>query len=132
MAATTAIAAIINYSPELLGVILSVRRSSRPSGRVGPVHLIEIFILGFADKPVRFAHALIENAVMRGSMLFALVQPVGADRLVIGSDCPVGESDPVGFIKKFPGFSETEALMITGKTAAQILGLSKMTRDSIT
>jgi aminocarboxymuconate-semialdehyde decarboxylase len=65
------------------------------------------------------------------SVLFALIQRVGADRLVMGSDYPVGESDPIGFIKKCPGISEAEALMITGKTAAQILGLSMMTQDSV-
>jgi hypothetical protein len=53
------------------------------------------------------------------SVLFTLFQRVGADRLVMGSDYPVGESDPIGFIKKCPSISETEALMITGKTAAR-------------
>jgi aminocarboxymuconate-semialdehyde decarboxylase len=51
-----------------------------------------------------------DTCVYDPSVLFALVQRVGADRLVMGSDCPVGESDPIGFIKKCPGISETEAL----------------------
>jgi aminocarboxymuconate-semialdehyde decarboxylase len=71
-----------------------------------------------------------DTCVYDPSVLFALVQCVGPDRLVMGSDCPVGESDPIGFIKKCPGISEAEALMITGKTAAQILGLSAMRPDS--
>jgi aminocarboxymuconate-semialdehyde decarboxylase len=41
-----------------------------------------------------------DTCVYDPSVLFALVQRVGADRLVMGSDCPVGESDPIGFIKK--------------------------------
>jgi len=61
------------------------------------------------------------------AVLLALVQCVGADRLVMGSDYPVGESDPIGFIKKCPGISETDALMITSTTAAQLLGLSAVT-----
>jgi aminocarboxymuconate-semialdehyde decarboxylase len=72
-----------------------------------------------------------DTCVYDPSVLVALVQCVGADRLVMGSDCPVGESDPIGFIKKCPGISETEALMITSKTAAQILGLSVVSPDSI-
>jgi aminocarboxymuconate-semialdehyde decarboxylase len=72
-----------------------------------------------------------DTCVYDPAVLSALVQCVGADRLVMGSDYPVGESDPIGFIKNCPGVSETEALMITGKTAAQILGLSMMTQESI-
>jgi predicted TIM-barrel fold metal-dependent hydrolase len=57
------------------------------------------------------------------SILAALIQRVGADRLVMGSDYPVGEIDPVGFIEKCPGISKAEATMMTGGTAARLLGL---------
>jgi aminocarboxymuconate-semialdehyde decarboxylase len=59
------------------------------------------------------------------AVLSALVRCVGADRLVMGSDYPVGESDPIGFIKNCPAISEADALQITSKTATQLLGLSK-------
>jgi len=60
------------------------------------------------------------------TVLAALVSRVGADRVVMGSDYPVGESDPIGFVENCPGISKSEAAMITGGTAAALLGLSTM------
>jgi aminocarboxymuconate-semialdehyde decarboxylase len=56
-------------------------------------------------------------------VLETLIERVGADRVVMGSDYPVGESDLIGFIENCPGISKTDAAMITGGTAARLLGL---------
>jgi aminocarboxymuconate-semialdehyde decarboxylase len=58
------------------------------------------------------------------SVLSALIACVGVDRLVMGSDYPVGETDPIGFVKNRPGILPTEKAMILGGTAAALLGLS--------
>jgi predicted TIM-barrel fold metal-dependent hydrolase len=44
---------------------------------------------------------------------------VGADRLVMGSDYPVGEKDPVGFVRSL--FGEEEAAMTCGGNAERLL-----------
>jgi aminocarboxymuconate-semialdehyde decarboxylase len=58
------------------------------------------------------------------SILTALIKVVGADRVVMGSDYPVGETDPVGFVAGCPGLTESEVAMINGGTAAKLLGLA--------
>jgi aminocarboxymuconate-semialdehyde decarboxylase len=57
------------------------------------------------------------------NLLAALALRVGADRLVMGSDYPVGEADPVGFIRQCRALSQEQAGMIVGGTAANLLGL---------
>jgi aminocarboxymuconate-semialdehyde decarboxylase len=56
------------------------------------------------------------------SVLSALIKIVGPDRLVLGSDYPVGEEDPIGFILRCSEISEAEKRMILGVTAADLLG----------
>ena len=53
----------------------------------------------------------------------ALIKVVGAERIVMGSDYPVGEADPIGFIERCPGITKVEVDMITGGTAAKLLRL---------
>lgn len=57
-------------------------------------------------------------------MLENLVRKVGASRIVLGSDYPVGESDPVGFIRAARGLSRTQQAAILGGNGAALLGLS--------
>jgi aminocarboxymuconate-semialdehyde decarboxylase len=52
-----------------------------------------------------------------------LIRVVGADRIVMGSDYPVGEADPVGFLERTAGITDAEIDMIAGGTAAKLLGL---------
>ena len=56
------------------------------------------------------------------SVLIALIKIVGFDRLVLGSDYPVGESDPVGFIRRCPDIEDAEKRMILGGKAAELIG----------
>ncbi len=44
-----------------------------------------------------------DTCVYEPSTLTALVAQVGADHLLMGSDWPVGEADPIGFVAALPG-----------------------------
>ena len=57
-------------------------------------------------------------------MLEALVARVGADRLVMGSDFPVGDTDPVGFVERCGALSPADVEMVLGGTLAGLLGLT--------
>jgi aminocarboxymuconate-semialdehyde decarboxylase len=74
-------------------------------------------------KPSEFLRAFhYDTCVYDPAVLRVLLERVGADRLVMGSDYPVGEKDPVGWIDGFGlGASDTEK--ICGGNAARLLGL---------
>ena len=57
--------------------------------------------------------------------LDALVAKVGADRILLGSDFPVGETDPVGFLKQCETIDDRAFAQISGETACAILGLPR-------
>jgi aminocarboxymuconate-semialdehyde decarboxylase len=63
-----------------------------------------------------------DTCVYDTGVLAALVDRVGAKRLVMGSDYPVGERDPVGFIRSCPKLSAVDAADIAGGNAAALLG----------
>jgi aminocarboxymuconate-semialdehyde decarboxylase len=56
------------------------------------------------------------------TVLSALIKIVGADRLVLGSDYPVGETDPVGFVGRCSDLGDEEKHMILGGKAAELVG----------
>jgi aminocarboxymuconate-semialdehyde decarboxylase len=64
-----------------------------------------------------------DTCVYEPSTLTALARQVGADRLVMGSDWPVGEGDPIGFVERCPALDEAGRRAVLGGTAAQLLGL---------
>jgi aminocarboxymuconate-semialdehyde decarboxylase len=55
--------------------------------------------------------------------LSALVDRVGADHLVMGSDWPVGEAEPVQFVRACAALDEKDRRAVLGGTAAGLLGL---------
>lgn len=55
--------------------------------------------------------------------LAALAGIVGTDRIVMGSDYPVGDADPVGSVREVASFSPADLAAITGGNAAKLLGL---------
>jgi aminocarboxymuconate-semialdehyde decarboxylase len=63
-----------------------------------------------------------DTCVYDVSILQALAERVGTDRLVLGSDYPVGDEDHVGFVRS-AGFDERELEAILGGTAASLLRL---------
>jgi aminocarboxymuconate-semialdehyde decarboxylase len=66
-----------------------------------------------------------DTCVYDPKVLQVLLERVGADRLVMGSDYPVGESDPIGFVERCPGVSKADLAMIAGGNAARLLGLAQ-------
>ncbi len=54
-----------------------------------------------------------------------LVRSVGADRVVLGSDYPVGEMDPIGFVNSIANLTSEELLRVKGGAAAALLGLDR-------
>jgi len=56
------------------------------------------------------------------SVLSSLIKIVGSDRLVLGSDYPVGEPDPIGFVSRCPDIGDAEKRMILGGKAAELVG----------
>jgi aminocarboxymuconate-semialdehyde decarboxylase len=74
-------------------------------------------------KPSDFLRAFhYDTCVYDPQVLKVLLERVGADRLVMGSDYPVGEKDPVGFIKTL-SLGENELKNICGGNAARLLNL---------
>ncbi|MCF8095208.1 MAG: amidohydrolase [Desulfobacteraceae bacterium] len=67
-----------------------------------------------------------DTCVYDPRVLQVLLERVGADRLVMGSDYPVGEKDPVGWLRD-AGVTGTDFVKIAGGNAAHILGLSAKT-----
>jgi len=65
-----------------------------------------------------------DSCLYNVDMLEYLVEKVGSDRIVMGSDYPVGESDPVGFIRDSQKISDSDKDAILGLNAAKLLGLS--------
>lgn len=55
--------------------------------------------------------------------LDALIARVGADRILMGSDFPVGEIDPVGFLRRCERVDDVARAQISGGTARELLGL---------
>jgi aminocarboxymuconate-semialdehyde decarboxylase len=63
-----------------------------------------------------------DTCVYDPQVLKVLVDRVGADRLVMGSDYPVGENDPVGWLREC-GVGGNDLAGIAGGNAARLLNL---------
>jgi aminocarboxymuconate-semialdehyde decarboxylase len=59
------------------------------------------------------------------AVLTALVKVVGADRLLLGSDWPIGEPDPIGLVNRCPDIGDLEKSMILGRRAAELIDLHR-------
>ena len=64
-----------------------------------------------------------DTCLYDAAMLFTLASRVGADRLIMGSDYPVGDLDPVGFVERERSISDSTRKGILGGTAAKLLKL---------
>jgi aminocarboxymuconate-semialdehyde decarboxylase len=65
-----------------------------------------------------------DTCVYEPSTLTALVAQVGADQILMGSDWPVGEADPVGFVQRCAALDDAGRRAVLGGTASRLLGLS--------
>jgi aminocarboxymuconate-semialdehyde decarboxylase len=64
-----------------------------------------------------------DTCVYDALALKALFERVGSDRILLGADYPVGDEDPVGVVKAAVALSTAELGMVSGGTAARLLGL---------
>ncbi|WP_409740064.1 amidohydrolase family protein [Sphingopyxis alaskensis] len=64
-----------------------------------------------------------DSCVYGPEILAALIRIVGVDRVVLGSDYPVGEADGVGELRKTPALTEMDFRRIMLETPARLLGL---------
>jgi aminocarboxymuconate-semialdehyde decarboxylase len=65
-----------------------------------------------------------DTCVYEPSTLGALVGQVGAGQVLMGSDWPVGEADPIGFVERCPELSDpADRDAVLGGTAAALLGI---------
>jgi aminocarboxymuconate-semialdehyde decarboxylase len=62
-----------------------------------------------------------DTCVYSPAVLEALIESVGAERLLMGGDHPVGDPDPVGFVRSAPGLAEEQLAAILGATAEALL-----------
>ena len=75
-------------------------------------------------KPSEFLRSFhYDTCVYDPQVLKVLLERVGAERLVMGSDYPVGEKDPVGFVRNC-GVAGTQLAAICGGNAARLLGIA--------
>jgi aminocarboxymuconate-semialdehyde decarboxylase len=63
-----------------------------------------------------------DTCVYGADVLEALIAKVGVDRIVFGTDYPVGERDPFATLKNCKSLTEADRDMITRTTPATILG----------
>ena len=75
-------------------------------------------------KPSDFLRSFyFDTCVYDPQVLTVLRTRIGPDRLVLGSDYPVGEDDPVGFLTRC-GLEGHELNLVAGGNAANLLGLT--------
>ena len=72
-------------------------------------------------------HFYYDTCVFDALALRTLFARVGADRILLGADYPVGEADPVGAVKEAVTLSEAELRMVAAGTAAKLLGIDART-----
>jgi aminocarboxymuconate-semialdehyde decarboxylase len=63
-----------------------------------------------------------DTCVYGAEVLDALIAKVGVDRIVFGTDYPVGERDPFATLKNSKVLTDADREMITRTTPAKILG----------
>jgi aminocarboxymuconate-semialdehyde decarboxylase len=65
-----------------------------------------------------------DSCVYEKPVLQHLVDKVGADQVLLGSDYPVGEVKPIEFVRETSALSDVQKDKIVGANAAALLGLS--------
>jgi len=65
-----------------------------------------------------------DTCLYDSTVLSALTKIVGPDRLLLGSDWPIGEADPVGFVNRCSDIDDAEKRMITGGRVVELIGLA--------
>ena len=68
-------------------------------------------------------HFYYDTCVYDPLALETLFRRVGADRVLLGADYPVGSADPVGDVKEAVTLSNADLRMVAAGTAAKLLGI---------
>jgi aminocarboxymuconate-semialdehyde decarboxylase len=101
------------YMPLSMGRIAR-NYAEKPSTRVN-----------MSKRPAEYLRMLYyDSCVYEPEVLRHLVERVGADRVVLGSDYPVGEMRPVEFVSDAPGIPAADKDKIIGANAASLLGIA--------
>jgi aminocarboxymuconate-semialdehyde decarboxylase len=89
------------------------------------VHNMPESTVNISQPPSAYLRRLFyDTCVYEPSTLSALVRQVGADHVLMGSDWPVGEGDPIGFVQRCPELSDPgDRDAVLGQTAGALLGL---------
>ncbi len=78
--------------------------------------------------PVEYLRMLyFDSCVYDRTVLSHLVEKVGADRVLLGSDYPVGEPKPIEFVSATETLSDAQKESIVGTNATALLGLANCT-----
>ena len=81
--------------------------------------------INMSKPPIDYLRMLyFDNCVYDRSVLQHLVDKVGAERVLLGSDYPVGEGKPVEFVTGTDTLSPAQQERIVGTNAAALLGLA--------
>lgn len=69
------------------------------------------------------SQVFVDSVVYDGPHLRFLIDQMGADHVVLGTDYPydMGHYDPLGHLKSVPGLTQEQAAMVRGVTAAKLL-----------
>jgi aminocarboxymuconate-semialdehyde decarboxylase len=75
--------------------------------------------------PIEYLRMLyFDSCVYERPVLQHLVEKVGADRILLGSDYPVGETKPIEFVAGIEALSEAQKAQIIRTNAAALFGLN--------
>jgi len=62
-----------------------------------------------------------DTCLYDSTVLSALVKIVGPDRLILGSDWPIGETDPVEFVNRCPEIDDLQKQVIAGERVIELI-----------
>ena len=78
-----------------------------------------------SKSPSRYLrHFYYDSCVYNLDMFEFLVKKVGANRIILGSDYPVGETDPIGFVRRSRNISAADKEKMIWRNAARLLNIS--------
>ena len=93
--------------------------------RADHAHRVRADSRGCAEPPSAYLRRLwFDSVVYEPRLLGHLIDNVGADRVVLGTDHPfdMGQDDPVGMLDAVPGLSAAGRAAVAGGNAAALLG----------
>jgi aminocarboxymuconate-semialdehyde decarboxylase len=94
-------------------------------GRLDPNILKPEAVANIKGKPSDYLrHFYYDTCVYDSLALEMLFRRVGADRIVLGAEYPVGDTDPVGVVKAAVTLPNAELRMVAAGTAARLLGIA--------